>query len=286
MDITIKNLDTGKSVTFDNKNFILNSHTLDNVSVQHNTSRTIKQVGEYIESTNVSSRPVNFIGYAIGLSPLDLASKKELLLNITSPFSEIEIIANNKYKITGKCVNPVKWANNWDNNNDKFVKFSIDLLCPSTLWYALEPTTVALSPFVDTFNFPVSIVPPFSFGHRVPNKLTNIYNPTNVNLPLTITLTATADVTNPTITNTITNKSFILNTTITPQDTIIITTEFANKTVTKNGKNIIGQVDLLNSSWLMLNAGLNTFTFSTENTKNDPNLLVNFSYNQAYWGVV
>lgn len=285
MDITIINLNTTESVTFDNQNFILNSHNLNTFNVQHNKSRTIKQIGEYIESTNVNSRPVNFIGYLIAHSPLDLAKKKQLLLNITSPLSNLEIIANGKYKISGKCTSPVTWGSKWDNNNDNFVKFSIDLICPDTLWYDINPITFNLSPFINSFKFPVVITENFTFGHRAPDKLTQIYNPVNVSLPLQIEVSSSGDVKNPCISRLEGNENFYINKTIVPADNIKINTSFGHKSILNNGENIIGNVNLLKSKWLMIEPGLNTFGFSCENKDEIENLNVEITYKQAYWGV-
>lgn len=286
MDVVIINLDTNNRLEFDNNNFILNQIVHDNCVVQHNTSKTIKQIGEYVKSTNVNSRTINIIGYAIGQSAIDLSNKKQKLLNITSPLSNVKVIVNNKYQITGKCDGIVKWAVGHENNNEQFVKFSIDILAPNTLWYDIEPTRVSLSPYINTFKFPISIPESgFSYGHKDDNLLTNIYNQCNVPLALKFTLTSLVSIKNPVITRIQDNKKIKLNLTLNPGDTVIVNTEFGSKTVTLNGENIISKFDFNESTWLMLQPGLNTFSYSCENIENRDSFNIDVEYNQGYWGI-
>lgn len=286
--LTLVNLVTGNKIEFDNENYILSNKITDTLAVQHNTSKTIKQIGEYITSSNVNSRDINLTGYIIGKSELDLKQKKRELLNLTNPLQEVQVIVDNKYQVTGKCQSPVKWATTHENNNDKFVKFTIDILVPTTLWTDLEPTVVSLSPYVDTFIMPghMSEADPMSFGHKTDDLLTNIYNECNVDVPLKITITALNTVTDPEIIRVNDDTIFKLNCTMQPGDVIVINTKFGSKKVTKNGINILGSVDLLNSTWIMLKPGLNTFTFSCGKKDEKSGLNISFMYYNNYWGVV
>lgn len=286
MEVQLINLDTNVSLTFDTQNFILNEIIHDNCVVQHNTSKTIKQIGEYVKSTNVNSRTINITGTTIGQSELDLSNKKQILLNLTSPFSSIKIILDNKFTLTGKCQSLVKWGVGHDNNNRYFVKFSIDILAPNTLWYALEPTTISLSPYVNEFKFPISIPESgFIYGHKDNDTLTNIYNECNVPIPISFTITSLAAIENPEVIRVQDGKRLRINTIVQPGDVLTITTEFGSKSVTLNGENIISDFDFQTSSWLMLQPGLNTFTYSCADAANKENLNVNVTYTQAYWGV-
>lgn len=286
MEVQLINLNTNVSLTFDTQNFILNEIVHDNCVVQHNTSKTIKQIGEYVKSTNVNSRTVNITGTAIGQSELDLSNKKQSLLNLTSPFSSIKVILDNKFTLTGKCQSLVKWGIGHNNNNRYFVKFSIDILAPNTLWYALGPTTVSLSPYINEFKFPIAIPEEgFIYGHKDSDTLTNIFNNCNVPIPMQFTITSLATIINPKIIRVQDGKSLTINTTIQPNDILTIDTTFGSKSVTLNGENIISDFDFKTSSWLMLQPGLNTFTYGCKNEENKENLNINITYTQAYWGV-
>ena len=65
----------------------------------------------------------------------------------------------------------------------------------------------------------------------------------------------------------------------------LLTTEFGSKSVTLNGENIISDFDFQNSSWLMIQPGLNTFTYTCADSEHKENLNINITYTQAYWGV-
>lgn len=286
MEVQLINLDTNVSLTFDTQNFILNEIVHDNCSVQHNTSKTIKQIGEYVNSTNVQSRVVNIIGTALAQSELNLSNKKQLLLNLTSPFSSIKIIIDNKFMLIGKSQNLVKWGVGHSNNNRFFVKFSIDILAPKTVWQALEPTTVSLSPYVNEFKFPISIPESgFIYGHKDTDTLTNIYNDSNVPIPLEFTITSLATIETPVITRIQDGKKIQIDITINPGDTLTICTAFGKKSVLLNGENVISQFNFENSTWLTLQPGLNTFTYSCNNSENRGNLNIEVTYTQYYWGV-
>lgn len=286
MEVQLINLNTNVSLTFDTQNFILNEIVHDNCVVQHNTSKTIKQIGEYVKSTNVNSRTVNITGTAMGQSELDLSNKKQNLLNLTSPFSSIKVILDNKFTLIGKCQSLVKWGVGHNNNNRYFVKFSIDILAPNTLWYALEPTTVSLSPYINEFKFPLSIPEGgFIYGHKDMDTMTNIANECNIPIPMTFTITSLATIQNPEIIRVEDGKTLKINTTIQPGDVLIIDTTFGSKSVTLNNQNIISDFDFKTSSWLMLQPGLNTFTYTCKNEENKENLNINITYTQAYWGV-
>lgn len=286
--LQLVNMTTKDRIVFDNENFVLNNKITDTVAVQHNTSKTIKQIGEYITSSNVNARDINICGYIIGKSPLDLINKKQQLLNMTNPLEEVQIIVDNKYQVKGKCQAPVKWATTHENNNEQFVKFSIDILVPSTLWTDLEPTTVSLSPYENGFKFPfhMSEDDPLVYGHRTDDTETSIYNTCNVDVPLTITITALTDMTEVEIIKLTTEETFTIKTNIQPGDIITINTAFGSKSITKNGANILGCVDLVNSTWLMLSSGLNTFTFKCGNKVEKNGVNITFSYYNSYWGVI
>lgn len=207
-------------------------------------------------------------------------------MNLTSPFSSLQVILDNKFSLVGKCQSLVKWGIGHSNNNRFFIKFSIDILAPDTLWYALEPTIVSLSPYVNEFKFPISIPKHgFIYGHKDDNVLTNIYNECNVPIPMKFTITSLATIQNPEIIRVQDGKKLKINTILQPGDVLTISTEFGNKSVLLNGQNIISNFDFQISSWLMLNPGLNTFTYSCVNEKLKGNLNITITYKQAYWGV-
>lgn len=287
MEVTILNLSTNNSIVFDDENIILNSISSDNAQVTHSKSKTIKQIGEYVKASSVSSRPINIIGYILGKSEADLKQRKEELLNLINPLQNLKIIVDNQKFIEVKATSTVLWGKSWSTNNNQFVKFSLSFTAPNTLWLDLEPTIVKFSPWQNDLIFPLCIPDTgMIFGHRTMDKFTTVYNESNVALGCTFTLTCLADIVNPCIKN-ITHNTFLQLTNLTLErgQDLIISTDFNKKSITLNGQPAIGYFDFTNSDWLMVEPGTNIFSYSTENNA-DENLSVELEFYQAYWGVV
>ena len=286
MDVTLINNITNTSIIFDNKNYVINQIITDDTNVAHSTKKTIKQIGENIINSSVSSRKISIIGYLIGTSNLDLINKKNLLLNLINPLQSITIQANNSYQITAKPTATVQWGTTPETNNECFVKFNINFLAPSTLWEDINPTVVNFTPYLKKWVFPFHLTKnQFVFGVKTQDLYTTIYNNANVDLGATFTLTALAEVVNPSIINIITGEQMNLDVTLQPNDTLIITSNYNNKSITLNGNKAIKIFKFLNSKWLMIHQGENTFTYSTENNAEN-SLNIEIEYFNAYWGVV
>lgn len=286
MDIKLINDKTNKSIVFDDKTFIAHQILTDNTSVAHTTKKTIKQIGENITNSAVSSRSISIIGYIIGASEQDLINNKGLLLNLINPLQEITIQVNNAYQITAKPTCTVQWGKNWSNNNNCFTQFALDFLAPSTLWEDINSTIVNFTPYLKQWVFPFHIQQNnFVFGVKTQDLYTTVFNNSNVDLGAVFTLTALAEVVNPSIINIITGEKMNLDVTLQPNDTLIITSNYNNKSVTLNGNKAIKVFKFLESDWLMINAGENTFTYSTEN-KAESSLNIEIEYFNAYWGVM
>lgn len=208
--ITMKNLTNGTIVVFDRKNFVLNSHDLDGITLQHSTTKTTHQIGASVVATNVQSRTISLIGYVQGTSTATLDENKQKLINLTAPFTDVllTVATNlNVYQIVVKADGqPVQWANTHNLNNEMFCKFALDFFAPSTLWESPETTILSFSGFKNNFGFPFAIpATGIPFGYTVPYAPITINN-TNATSGLTFTFQPTATITDLTITNTLTNQ--------------------------------------------------------------------------------
>lgn len=286
MDLTITNVVTGSSITFDNKNFILNNFNADNTSVNHATSKTVKQIGEYVTASSVSSRKPTLIGYIMSESEYDLNNKKTQLLNLINPLQDIKLIANNSYVLECKPLNTVQWGSKWEENNNQFVKFMIPFVAPNTIWKDINTTTVSFNPIKNNFIFPISIVGDMYFGLASQEHTVSIFNPTNLDLGCYFKLVAIEEVVNPILTNTTTNESLSLNISLQADDTLEINTEFGNKAILLNNQDAISAFGFSNNSkWLQIAPGFNEFTYSCENGAIG-GLKITIEFTQAYWGVI
>ena len=290
--ITMQNLTNGTVVEFDGRNFVLNSHDLDGVTLQHATTKTTHQIGASVTATNVQSRTITLIGYTQATSSVSLDANKQKLINLTAPFTDILITVTtniNVYQIVVKADGqPVQWATKYTLNNAMFCKFSLDFFAPTTLWQSPETTVLAFGGFQNNFSFPFSIpASGIAFGFPLSYSALNINNP-YATTGLIFTFQPASTITNITITNTVTNQQMVLNTTVNQGQTLTINTNFGSKSITLTDgtttTNLLGALNLVKSTWLQLEVGENTFSLDC-GTGAVTDLNGTISYNQKYWGI-
>ena len=292
--VTLKNLTNGAEMSFDCYDFILKSYSFDGVTMQHNKSKTTKQVGATITSTQVATRPISLIGYTQGQNTLILDQNKQTLINVTAPFTEVLVTVTTDqqtYQIETKSENVVKWGENWANNNDMFTMFSISLIAPGTVWKDTQPTTVSFEGYHNNFTFPFYSTSsnPLIFGYPLLYKPISVVNSGGMRIGLTFIFTINSTITGLTITNTVTNAAFILKSTLVAGDMVTICTTFGQKSVSiQNGSTVtngLKLVDLINSTWLQLEPGNNTFELSCTTGSLD-SLTGYMTYTNEYWGLI
>ena len=131
--------------------------------------------------------------------------------------------------------------------------------------------------WIGGMKFPLIL--PTQFATAGQNKI-NIVNTGDVETPITIEITGRA--TNPTLTNTLTGEFIRVKTILDETDKLIVTTEFGNKRVEKNGVNVFNYIDL-NSTFMNLQEGDNVLEFTTDNNLDDA--MVKITYRNRYMGV-
>lgn len=294
--LTLINTTNNIQFVFDNCNFILTNYVFDNVNMSHTTSKTTKQVGSTVTATNVASRNLIITGTVTGGTKECLEVNKQTLLNITAPFSNVNVQAETNeqiYQITTKCNSIVTWGKNWSSRNKMFVNFTISLLAPNTLWTDIIPTTVSFEGFKDSFTFPFYSTSshPLIFGYPVAYKPIQLVNHGNTNIGLTFTFTFQDTVQGFSIHNTVTQEQFALKSTqvLNPGDTLVICTSYGEKSVIISNSNTsssaLSSVDLINSSWLELQPGNNEFSLSCS-SGNLGQVTGYITYTNEYWGVI
>lgn len=124
----------------------------------------------------------------------------------------------------------------------------------------------------DMLYFPEEGIP---FGVHNFERMKTFVNEGDVTIGMDIIITATGDVTNPIIYAS--DGTYIgVNTTMVLGDVVTITTHKGNKTITKNGENILDTI-MEGSTWLQLYTGANTF-----NINSDDEALGNCYFELAY----
>ena len=164
--------------------------------------------------------------------------------------------------------------------NDNVV-MQITLYCSKPYWSDAEYIIKQIELVIKMHRF-VLAFPQGSgtvFGRYNLDLTRSFENTGDVAVGLNITIIATGDVKNPLLERS-DGLYFGLTETMVAGDVIEITTTRGQKTVKKNGENIIAKV-IPGSTWLQLEVGDNTFTISDE-SGNMNNMYFSFKYKQEY----
>jgi len=85
MKISLKNYDETRSLTFDNKTYVLNEKDLGSAGVSLSTFNGSSQIGSMVISRVIGTRDISLIGYILGNSEADMLAKKRYLQSVVSP---------------------------------------------------------------------------------------------------------------------------------------------------------------------------------------------------------
>lgn len=124
--------------------------------------------------------------------------------------------------------------------------------------------------------FPADGVP---FGAYDDDLTQEISNNGDVETGMVITITASGAATNPKLYNTLTGEYIGVNVSMQSADEIVISTIKGQKTITKNGVNIIDKI-MQGSTFLQLATGLNEFTIQADSGID--NIYYELTYKQLY----
>ncbi|MGM7682660.1 phage tail family protein [Cytobacillus sp. Hm23] len=166
-----------------------------------------------------------------------------------------------------------------DKKQEAFQRFMVSFTCPDPYWRDINPTNIKLEDFVSSFRFPFSF--PVRFATRGDSRV--LINEGHVPTPVKITFRGEAI--NPKITNQTTGEFIQINRSIPKDYSLVINTEFGNKTIEIIAPDGIvtsaaGYMDL-GSELFDLEVGENKINFITEGGKPE----VYIEYKNRYLGV-
>lgn len=236
----------------------------------------------YIDSL-LEVRPINIQLVIMAPSQNELFSKRAELVSVFSPKlgpGKLRYRTGNEEKEIDAVVElaPV-FPNGESNRGPTFQVAIISLLCPSPFWQDINTENVKLEDFVSNFRFSFHF--PVRFASRGDSRV--LINSGDVPTPIKVTFKGEAI--NPKITNLTTGEFIRVNRSIPTDYSLVINTEFGNKTVeiiAPDGvtTNALGYIDL-DSTFFELQTGENKFSFITDGGK--PEVYV--EYKHKYLGV-
>lgn len=146
---------------------------------------------------------------------------------------------------------------------------AITLHCSQPYWQDIDFVVAEISEIIDLHYFPIPegglAFPPdgVPFGAYDDDLTQELTNDGDVETGLVIQIIAMGEVVNPKIYNTFTGDYIGINDTLTGNDEVTISTIKGQKTITKNGENIIDKI-MSGSTFLQLAAGTNEFTIQAD----------------------
>lgn len=163
----------------------------------------------------------------------------------------------------------------------------ISIICPKPYFKEMTKLVSAFGDISSLFEFPFSIAKEgIEFSELTVNQRKSIINTGDVTTGIVIELFATGTVINPVLYNVMTGERMAINYHMVTSDKIVINTNVGEKSITliRDGVsyNAMGYMSP-DSSWLMLEAGDNVFTY--EATEGTGNLQITFSTSLLYGGV-
>ena len=146
---------------------------------------------------------------------------------------------------------------------------AVTLHCSQPYWQDINYVVAEISQIIDLHYFPIPegglAFPPdgVPFGAYDDDLTRQLENEGDVQTGMTITIIALGSVTNPKIYNTQTGEFIGITDTLQGNDAVTISTIKGQKTITKNGVNIIDKI-AAGSTFLQLDTGINEFTIQAE----------------------
>lgn len=283
--LTVK--DGSREIVFDNKVYTLNELEIDAAKANLSTSKGIRQVGEYLNSTTIGTRDINITGYILAENAEQMRQRKRDLIRLVNPLDSFYLVID-KYKLNCNATDTVKFAVAHYENNSKLAKFVISATATNPCFEFLEDTTIKVALWRAAFKFPLVLQAgkPFIVGAREPSKIAAINNAGDIETGMIIEFVAKGEVTNPYLFNLNTREEIKINKVLQAGEVVRVNTNYGTKTVIGEfGTDISNYFKYLdiNSTFMQLDTGRNEFRWGAD--INESNLEVNVIFSPKYLGV-
>lgn len=155
----------------------------------------------------------------------------------------------------------------------------ITLYCPQPYWEDAEFIVGYISDILNLHHFQIAWAEPLPMGVYNTTRTREIINQGDAAVGMVITLTAQGAVVNPVLYNNLTGEYIGINDTLAVGDEIVINTIRGQKSITKNGVNVLSKLRA-GSTWLQLDAGSNIFLMDADSGASEMYFALTFK--QAY----
>lgn len=269
--ITLKNLVTDQSILIDKttSDWVLGEIDLGTVEGSHHSYKYVNQVGVYIDSTSLEERAVSIPGWVIGENFGDMKDNMTVLNHLVNPQHELELTLFNQYVLRFKPDYSIKYATPYEENNEVLCQFLIQGTCADPMFSTKRGILTQIASILPKFHFPL-IIPKdkgIILGLRQPDLLATIVNDGDIDTGMVIEFSCNTAVVNPSLLHVGTQEFVKINKTITPGETITVSTMNGNKYVRGyhdgQTENYFQYWDW-DSTWLQMYRGVNVLKYDAD----------------------
>lgn len=269
--ITLKNLVTNQSILIDKttSDWVLGEIDLGTVEGNHHSYKYVNQVGVYIDSTSLEERAVSIPGWVIGEDLADMKDNMTVLNRLVNPQHELELTLFDQYVLRFKPDYSIKYATPYEENNEVLCQFLIQGTCADPMFSTKNGILTQIALVLPKFHFPL-IIPKdkgIILGLRQPNLLATIVNDGDIDTGMVIEFSCNTTVVNPSLLHVGTQEFVKINKTITPGETITVSTMSGNKYVRGyhdgQTENYFKYWDW-DSTWLQMYRGVNVLKYNAD----------------------
>lgn len=269
--ITLKNLVTNQSILIDKttSDWVLGEIDLGTVEGSHHSYKYVNQVGVYIDSTSLEERAVSIPGWVIGENFADMKNNMTVLNRLVNPQHELELTLFDQYVLRFKPDYSIKYATPYEENNEVLCQFLIQGTCADPMFSTKRGIMTPIASILPKFHFPL-IIPQgkgIILGLRQPDLLATIVNEGDIDTGMVIEFSCNTTVVNPSLLHVGTQEFIKINKTITPGETITVSTVSGNKYVRGyhdgQTENYFKYWDW-DSTWLQMYRGVNVLKYDAD----------------------
>lgn len=269
--ITLKNLVTNQSILIDKttSDWVLGEIDLGTVGGSHHSYKYVNQVGVYIDSTSLEERAVSIPGWVIGGNFADMKDNMTVLNRLVNPQHELELTLFDQYVLRFKPDYSIKYATPYEENNEVLCQFLIQGTCADPMFSTKSGILTQIASILPKFHFPL-IIPQgkgIILGLRQPDLLATFVNDGDIDTGMVIEFSCNTTVVNPSLLHVGTQEFVKINKTITPGETITVSTVSGNKYVRGyhdgQTENYFKYWDW-DSTWLQMYRGVNVLKYDAD----------------------
>lgn len=269
--ITLRNLVTNQSILIDKttSDWVLGEIDLGTVEGNHHSYKYVNQVGVYIDSTSLEERAVSIPGWVIGEDLADMKDNMTVLNRLVNPQHELELTLFDQYVLRFKPDYSIKYATPYEENNEVLCQFLIQGTCADPMFSTKSGILTQIALVLPKFHFPL-VIPKdkgIILGLRQPNLLATIVNDGDIDTGMVIEFSCNTTVVNPSLLHVGTQEFIKINKTITPGETITVSTVSGNKYVKGyhdgQTENYFRYWDW-DSTWLQMYRGVNVLKYDAD----------------------